>query len=67
LKQATNELIGKVPKSTQEEMHIATNSCKEAFKTWSKTTPLYRQQIMFKLQALIKDNLVTHNFFYHTK
>jgi len=54
---ATNELICKVPKTTNEEMEFATNSCKEAFKTWGKTTPLYRQQIMFKLQALIKENL----------
>jgi len=54
---ATNELLCKVPKSTQSEMEQAVQSCKEAFKTWSKTTPLYRQQIMFKFQALIKDNL----------
>ncbi len=54
---ATNEVIGRVPKSTKDEMEAAVQSCKQAYKTWSKTTPLYRQQIMFKLQALIKDNL----------
>jgi malonate-semialdehyde dehydrogenase (acetylating)/methylmalonate-semialdehyde dehydrogenase len=54
---ATNELIALVPKTTQSEMETAVQSCKEAFKSWSKTTPLFRQQIMFKLQALIKDNL----------
>ncbi len=56
---ATNDLIGKVPKSTQAEMEQATASCQKAFKSWSKTTPLFRQQIMFKLQHLIKDNLVS--------
>lgn len=55
---ATNELIGKVPKTTQDEMETAVQSCQQAFKSWSKTTPLHRQQIMFKLQALIKDNIV---------
>lgn len=54
---ATNELIGKVPISTKEEMQTAVDSCKEAYKSWSKTTPLYRQQLMFKLQHLIKDNM----------
>ena len=54
---ATNELIGKVPLSTRDEMETAVNSCKEAYKSWSKTTPMHRQQVMFKLQHLIKENL----------
>lgn len=55
---ATNELIGLVPKTTQEEMNMAAESSQRAFKTWSKTTPLQRQQVMFKLQQLIKENMV---------
>jgi len=54
---ATNELLFKVPCTTQAEMQAAVDSSKRAFKSWSKTTPLFRQQIMFKLQALIKDNI----------
>ncbi|CAF0852298.1 unnamed protein product [Brachionus calyciflorus] len=54
---ATNELIGLVPKTTQEEMNMAAESSQRAFKTWSKTTPLQRQQVMFKLQQLIKENM----------
>lgn len=54
---ATNDLIGLVPKTTNDEMEQAVASCKRAFKSWSKTTPLFRQQIMFKFQSLIKDNL----------
>jgi len=54
---ATNEVITRVPESTQEEMQAAVDSCKEAFKSWSKTTVLTRQQYMFKLQQLIKDNM----------
>jgi malonate-semialdehyde dehydrogenase (acetylating)/methylmalonate-semialdehyde dehydrogenase len=52
-------LIGKVPHSTKEEMEAAVASSKEAYKSWSKTTPLFRQQIMFRLQNLIKENMVT--------
>jgi len=54
---ATNELVCRVPKATQDEMQMATESSKRAFKTWSQTTPLFRQQIMFKFQALIKEHL----------
>jgi malonate-semialdehyde dehydrogenase (acetylating)/methylmalonate-semialdehyde dehydrogenase len=54
---ATNEVITRVPKATQSEMEAAVSSCKEAFKTWSDTTPLTRQQHMFKLQELIKRDL----------
>jgi acyl-CoA reductase-like NAD-dependent aldehyde dehydrogenase len=38
----------RVPQSTQAEMEQAVESCKAAYRTWSKTTPLARQQIMFK-------------------
>jgi malonate-semialdehyde dehydrogenase (acetylating)/methylmalonate-semialdehyde dehydrogenase len=43
--------------STQDEMETAVNSCSEAFKSWSKTTPMARQQVMFKFQHLIKEHL----------
>ena len=43
-------------------MQAAVDSCKEAYKSWSKTTPLYRQQLMFKLQHLIKDNMVSKDY-----
>merc|ERR1719383_986496 len=46
-----------VPHSTQEEMNRAVESAKTAYKTWSKTTPLARQQVMFKYQQLIKENM----------
>ncbi|XP_003747140.1 probable methylmalonate-semialdehyde dehydrogenase [acylating], mitochondrial [Galendromus occidentalis] len=53
---ATNEVVTRVPCSTTEEMQSAVDSCKEAFKTWSQTSPLTRQQCMFRLQNLIKTN-----------
>ena len=54
---ATNQVVTQVPQATNDEMNEAVASAKEAYASWSKTSPLARQQIMFKYQALIKDNL----------
>uniref|UniRef100_A0A1B0CFG4 Probable methylmalonate-semialdehyde/malonate-semialdehyde dehydrogenase [acylating], mitochondrial n=1 Tax=Lutzomyia longipalpis TaxID=7200 RepID=A0A1B0CFG4_LUTLO len=54
---ATNEVVTRVPKCTQAEMQHAVESAKNAFKTWSQTSILTRQQIMFRLQHLIKSNM----------
>ena len=57
--QATNEVVTRVPKTTQAEMEAAVASCKAAYKEWSNTTVLTRQQLMFKYQALVKRDLVS--------
>ncbi|CAL8090071.1 unnamed protein product [Orchesella dallaii] len=54
---ATNEVVTRVPKATQSEMEDAVASAKDAFKSWSKTSILTRQQIMFKYQNIIKANM----------
>jgi len=54
---ATNEVVTRVPQCTNDEMNAAVESAKNAYGTWSQTSPLQRQQVMFKYQALIKDNL----------
>ncbi|CAI4232193.1 unnamed protein product [Auanema sp. JU1783] len=54
---ATNEVISRVPKTTQAEMNAAVESCKKAYSTWKNTSPLTRQQTMFRLQALIKRDM----------
>lgn len=53
-----SQVVTRVPKSTQDEMQAAVESAKAAFKTWSRTSVLTRQQVMFKYQQLIKDNIV---------
>jgi len=53
---ATQELIAKVPICSQDEMQKAVDSSKEAFKTWSQTSIMARQQIMFKYANLIREN-----------
>ncbi|RZF39164.1 hypothetical protein LSTR_LSTR005792 [Laodelphax striatellus] len=54
---ATNEVVTRAPKSTKTEMEDAVMACKETFKTWSKTSPISRQQIMFRYQNIIKANM----------
>lgn len=54
---ATNQVVTRVPKCTQGEMESAVESSKKAFKTWSQTSILGRQQVMFKLQHLIRNNM----------
>ncbi|CAC5363861.1 mmsA [Mytilus coruscus] len=54
---ATMEVVTRVPEATRDEMETAVESCKKAYETWSKTTVLTRQQVMFNLQNLIKANL----------
>eukprot|EP00112_Aurelia_sp_Birch-Aquarium-sp1_P003118 Seg1348.11 transcript_id=Seg1348.11/GoldUCD/mRNA.D3Y31 product="Methylmalonate-semialdehyde dehydrogenase" protein_id=Seg1348.11/GoldUCD/D3Y31 len=54
---ATNEVIGNVPKATQAEMDAAANAAAKAFPKWANTSIMARQQIMFRFQSLIKDNM----------
>ncbi|KAL3873073.1 hypothetical protein ACJMK2_036232 [Sinanodonta woodiana] len=54
---ATNEVVTRVPETTKIEMEAAVASAKEAFKTWKNTSILTRQQCMFRLRNLLKDNL----------
>lgn len=53
---ATNNLVTRVPQSTEEELHSAVESAKKAFPSWRATSLLHRQQIMFKFVALIRQH-----------
>jgi len=53
---ATQNIVTRVPESTEEEMRRAVDSAERAFKTWKNTSLLSRQQIMFRLAALIREN-----------
>ncbi|KAK2707923.1 hypothetical protein QYM36_015566 [Artemia franciscana] len=54
---ATNEVVTRVPKCSQAEMEQAVEAAKAAFGSWSKTSILTRQQIMFKYQHIIRNNM----------
>ncbi|KRY58641.1 putative methylmalonate-semialdehyde dehydrogenase [acylating], mitochondrial [Trichinella britovi] len=51
---ATNEVISKVPMTTKSEMERAVESSKKAFKLWSNTSIITRQQKIFNLAQLIR-------------
>ncbi|KAF1969019.1 Methylmalonate-semialdehyde dehydrogenase [Bimuria novae-zelandiae CBS 107.79] len=53
---ATNNLVTRVPQSTDAELVAAVDSAEKAFKSWSATSLLARQQIMFKYVHLIREN-----------
>lgn len=53
---ATNNLVTRVPQSTDEELKAAVESAKKAFPAWSATSVMARQQIMFKFTQLIRQN-----------
>lgn len=54
---ATNNLVTRVPQSTDAELNAAVESASKAFKTWKNTSIMARQQIMFKLTHLIRENM----------
>ena len=53
---ATNNLVTRVPQSTDEELRAAVESAKQAFPAWRATSVLHKQQIMFKFVALIREH-----------
>lgn len=53
---ATNNLITRVPQSTDSELQAAVRSAEKAFPAWRATSVMTKQQIMFKFVNLIKEN-----------
>lgn len=53
---ATNNLVTRVPQSTDAELKAVVESAKKAFPEWKATSVMARQQIMFKFTQLVRDN-----------
>lgn len=53
---ATNNLVTRVPQSTDAELRAAVDSAHKAFPAWKNTSVLARQQIMFKFVGLVREN-----------
>ncbi|RAK74220.1 CoA-acylating methylmalonate-semialdehyde dehydrogenase [Aspergillus fijiensis CBS 313.89] len=51
---ATNNLITRVPQSTDAELKAAVESAQKAFPAWRATSVIAKQQIMFKFVSLIR-------------
>lgn len=54
---ATQEIIAKVPQTTDDEINQAVAAAKAAFQTWRKTPITTRARIFLKYQALIRDHM----------
>ena len=54
---ATNNLVTRIPQSTDAELKAAVASAQKAFPSWKATSIMHRQQVMFKLTALIRENM----------
>lgn len=53
---ATNNLVTRVPQSTDEELRAAVDSAQKAFPAWKATGVMHRQQVLFKFVNLIRAN-----------
>ena len=58
--QATNELVGRTPETTPEEMRMIVESAHKAFLSWRQTSISTRIRYMFNLQQLIQKHTVSH-------
>jgi len=54
---STGEVIARVPCCTADEVEMAVESAKEAFKTWSGIPVMKRVQILYKVRELIEKNI----------
>ncbi|XEC94651.1 CoA-acylating methylmalonate-semialdehyde dehydrogenase [Paenibacillus tarimensis] len=53
---ATEEILAQAPLSTKDEVDLAVQNAKEAFKAWSRTAVPKRARVLFKYQQLLVDN-----------
>ncbi|KKK14784.1 hypothetical protein P175DRAFT_0560318 [Aspergillus ochraceoroseus IBT 24754] len=53
---ATNNLVTRVPQSTDEELRAAVEAAQKAFPAWRATSVMAKQQIMFEFVSLIRAN-----------
>ena len=55
LNPATNQVIGKLPHATTEDLQLAVTSAQRAFETWRKTSPLDRSKVLRKVAELARE------------
>ena len=54
---ATEETIHRLSYANDKDCHAAIDAAQAAFKTWSKTTPYYRADILKKAAGYLRDNI----------
>lgn len=55
---ATQEVVSQIPLTTKEEFKAAVHAAKQAYPLWRNTPVTTRQRVMFKLQELIRRDMV---------
>lgn len=56
---ATNQIVNRVPQTTQNELKAAVESAEKAYSSWKAVSLLSRQQFLFRYVSLIRDNFET--------
>ncbi|RZL14636.1 MAG: aldehyde dehydrogenase, partial [Pedobacter sp.] len=51
------KVFTKAARSSKEDVELALDAAEEAFKTWSKTSPTFRSNLLLKVAQRIEDNL----------
>ncbi|MFQ5743495.1 MAG: CoA-acylating methylmalonate-semialdehyde dehydrogenase [Acidobacteriota bacterium] len=54
---ATGELLGRVPLSGKDDVAAAVESARAAFPAWRETPPVDRARVLFRLKALLEEQL----------
>ncbi|HLL09720.1 MAG TPA: NAD-dependent succinate-semialdehyde dehydrogenase, partial [Rubrivivax sp.] len=55
LNPATNQVIGKLPHASTEDLDLALQSAQRAFESWKKTSPLDRSKVLRKVAELSRE------------
>ena len=56
--QATQDVVSRVPQTTEAEFQAAVSAAQDAFPAWRRTPVSVRQRVMHRLQHLIRENMV---------
>lgn len=54
---ATEEVIDSISYANDKDCHAAIDAAQQAFKSWSKTTPYYRAEILKKTAQYLRDHI----------
>ena len=58
LTQATQEVVSRLPQTTEREFNDAVQAAKDAYPKWRNTALPTRSRVMFKFQELIRQDMV---------
>ncbi|WP_235882114.1 aldehyde dehydrogenase family protein [Streptomyces apricus] len=57
---ATEEVVGAAPEASREQVHAAAAAAREAFRSWSRTSPEERAAVLGRAADAIRRDLVAH-------